>query len=82
MKKTLLLFLLLGTISVFSQEKFTLSGTVSETETGETLIGVSVIILELQSGAITNEYGFYSITLIVVWDLSQKKKWFRFHKTH
>jgi len=63
LKKTLLLFLLLGTISVFSQEKFTLSGTVSETETGETLIGVSVIILELQSGAITNEYGFYSITL-------------------
>jgi len=46
-----------------AQEKFTLSGTVSEEETGETLIGVNVIIPELQTGAITNEYGFYSITL-------------------
>ncbi len=47
----------------FSQQKYTLSGTVLEEETGETLIGVNVIIPELRTGAITNEYGFYSITL-------------------
>jgi len=40
-----------------------LSGTISEEETGETLFGVNVIIPALQSGTITNEYGFYSITL-------------------
>ncbi len=63
MKKKLSLLIVLISFSIFSQEKFTLSGTVSEAETGETLIGVNVIIPELQSGAITNEYGFYSITL-------------------
>jgi len=63
LKKTIFLFFFLSTIIAGAQEKFTLSGTVSETATGETLIGVNVIIPELQSGTITNEYGFYSITL-------------------
>ncbi|RMA64934.1 TonB-dependent receptor [Ulvibacter antarcticus] len=63
MKQIVLLFLLFGSLSIFAQEKFTLSGTVSEDATGETVIGVNVIIPELQTGAITNEYGFYSITL-------------------
>lgn len=63
MKKHISLLIILIGLSLYSQEKFTLSGTVSETETGETLIGVNVIIPELQSGTMTNEYGFYSITL-------------------
>ena len=63
MKKLVLSLLLLYCSIGWSQEKFTLSGTVSEAETGETLIGVNVIIPQLQAGAITNEYGFYSITL-------------------
>ncbi|WP_407650209.1 TonB-dependent receptor [Aequorivita echinoideorum] len=46
-----------------AQEKFTLSGTISEIESGETLIGVNVIIPQLQTGAVTNQYGYYSITL-------------------
>lgn len=63
MKKcTFALLVLLCTLS-YSQQKYTISGTVSEEETGETLIGVNVIIPELRTGAITNEYGFYSITL-------------------
>ncbi len=61
-KLTLILIVLLSTLS-FSQQKYTLSGSVSEDETGETLIGVNVIIPELKTGATTNEYGFYSITL-------------------
>jgi hypothetical protein len=63
LKKKIFLFFFLSTIIASAQEKFTLSGTVSEAATGETLIGVNVIIPELQSGTITNEYGFYSITL-------------------
>ncbi len=48
---------------ILGQEKFTLHGTITETSSNETLIGVSVAIPELQAGVITNEYGFYSITL-------------------
>ena len=47
----------------FAQEKFTLSGTISNQENNETLIGVNVIFPELKTGTVTNEYGFYSITL-------------------
>lgn len=49
--------------SCFSQQKFTLSGSISEASSNETLIGVTIAIKELQTGVTTNEYGFYSITL-------------------
>ena len=45
------------------QNKITLSGYISDIENNETLIGVSIIVPELQYGTITNEYGFYSLTL-------------------
>jgi hypothetical protein len=48
---------------LFAQEKFTLSGVISEASSGETLIGVNVIIPSLSNGTATNQYGFYSITL-------------------
>ncbi|MHA7831436.1 MAG: TonB-dependent receptor [Flagellimonas sp.] len=46
-----------------AQERYTLSGTISEASSNETLIGVTVAISELKTGTTTNEYGFYSITL-------------------
>ena len=55
----LFFFSLLG----FGQEKVTLSGVISDANNNETLIGVSVYVSELNIGAYTNEYGFYSITL-------------------
>tara|TARA_R110000737_G_scaffold225069_1_gene239903 strand:+ start:696 stop:3026 length:2331 start_codon:yes stop_codon:yes gene_type:complete len=58
-----LTFLLLS-ISVFSQSKFTLSGIVKDATTGESLIGVTIRPSEMSGvGAISNEYGFYSLTL-------------------
>lgn len=54
-----LFFSILG----LSQEKVTLSGVVSDANTNETLIGVSVFVPELNTGNYTNEYGFYSITV-------------------
>ncbi|QCX38215.1 TonB-dependent receptor [Aureibaculum algae] len=63
LKLTSLLLLLFYGTHVFSQEKFTLSGTISENSSNETLIGVSIVFPELQTGTTTNEYGFYSITL-------------------
>ncbi len=63
LKKFLFLLILFLSISVFGQEKFTLSGTVYDQSSNETLIGVSVYFPDLKSGTSTNEYGFYSITI-------------------
>lgn len=57
------LLLTLSNIS-FSQDKFTLSGTVYDASTGETMIGVTIRPKGVSGvGAISNEYGFYSLTL-------------------
>ncbi|RLJ60787.1 outer membrane receptor protein involved in Fe transport [Lacinutrix venerupis] len=48
---------------LFAQEKFTISGIIQDQNTNETLIGVTVLFPELNTGTTTNEYGFYSITL-------------------
>lgn len=44
-------------------EKYTISGYAKDDKNGEGLIGVSVYVRELGTGATTNAYGFYSITL-------------------
>lgn len=63
-KNILTLFLsIFFSITAFSQEKFTLSGIISDGSNKETLIGVSVFVEETKTGTVTNEYGFYSITL-------------------
>lgn len=47
-----------------STQRFTLSGTVTDSLSGETLIGATVMISgEMSTGVSTNAYGFYSITL-------------------
>ena len=40
-----------------------ISGTVSDAETGETLIGATIFETSSGSGTTTNEYGFYSLSL-------------------
>ena len=47
-----------------SQDKFTLNGYITDKESGESLIGATVYINELNAGTVTNAYGFYSITLV------------------
>ena len=44
-------------------KKFTLSGYIKDSETGEDLIGASVYIIELRSGTASNAYGYYSVSL-------------------
>lgn len=66
MKKIIIfnLLLLLSITSMFAQKKYTVNGTVHDSKTGETMIGVSVSISEMRGvGAATNAYGFYSLTL-------------------
>lgn len=46
-----------------SLQKFTLSGTITDKKSNETIIGVNVFVNELKTGTTTNEYGFYSITI-------------------
>ncbi len=60
---SLLAFSQESNIDATSKQKFTLSGIISDANSNETLIGVSILIPELKAGVITNEYGFYSISL-------------------
>jgi hypothetical protein len=49
--------------TVSAQDKFTISGHIRDSETGEELIGASIQVIDLKSGASSNVYGFYSVTI-------------------
>lgn len=58
---TVILFLF--TTASFAQKQFTISGTIKDAQTGETLIGATLRIKELpQIATSTNAYGFYSLS--------------------
>ena len=58
------ILLLFSSTLLLAQSKYTVSGTVKQRSSGETLIGVSVVVVEKPGvGVITNEYGFYSLSL-------------------
>ena len=57
-----IVFFIVTTVG-YSQQKFTLSGTVRSQRTGETVINASIKTTERGEGVSSNEYGFYSITL-------------------
>lgn len=57
------LLFLCFTALVSAQEKFTLSGTIADQKNNETLIGVNLAVKGTKSFAVTNEYGFFSLTL-------------------
>ena len=51
------------TLGSAAQQRFTISGHVKDASTGEPLIGVTVIVLDLEAtGTETNEYGINAIT--------------------
>jgi CarboxypepD_reg-like domain/TonB-dependent Receptor Plug Domain len=60
MRFLLFLLLLPGALSA---QKFTLSGYVKDASNGEALIGATVFIKQMSTGTVTNEYGFYSLTV-------------------
>jgi hypothetical protein len=57
------LFLLIN-LSLFAQ-KATLSGYITDASNGEAIIGAKVFIPQTKQGAVSNTYGFYSLTLPV-----------------
>lgn len=62
MRKGLMLFMLLLPLAGWAQNA-TLSGTVTDSRTGETLIGATVVDARSGKGTVTNVYGHYSLTL-------------------
>ena len=59
-----LMGLFLFSVPLFSQEKATISGYVSDAATGERLSGATVFVPELNQGTACNNYGFFSLTLL------------------
>ena len=64
MRKVLLLFVvcLFGT-NLIAQDKFTLNGFIKDSLSGETLIGANISLRSAGKGIVSNQFGFYSITL-------------------
>lgn len=49
--------------NLISKRKFTVNGYITDSISGETLIGANIYNVTTNEGAITNEYGFYSLTI-------------------
>jgi hypothetical protein len=63
MKKLLLFVLLLTSIYLHGQKKYTISGYISDASSGEKLIAASVFDTLSFQGTVSNNYGFFSLTL-------------------
>ncbi len=64
MKQNLLLFFFFSAIAVpLIAQKYTISGYISDKETGEKLIAANVFDQKSIAGTVSNNYGFYSLTL-------------------
>lgn len=55
--------LLLLPFLTFAQEKFTVSGYLTDANTGESIIGANIYCSDIKQGVSSNTYGFYSLTL-------------------
>ncbi|MEM1135888.1 MAG: TonB-dependent receptor [Bacteroidota bacterium] len=49
--------------TAYCQGKLTISGYIKDQGSGETLIGATVYVEEIENGTVSNVYGFYSISL-------------------
>ena len=60
--RVILLIFLIASVARGEDIKYTISGYIQDKSTGEVLIGSTVYVEEISSGAQTNVYGFYSLT--------------------
>ena len=63
LKITITLALFLVSFSFLTAQDYTISGYVRDSENGETLIGAFIFLSENGASTVSNEYGFYSITV-------------------
>jgi hypothetical protein len=63
MRFVFLSIILVCSVSLTAQSRFTLNGYIRDSATGESVIGATITINGQQKATISNQYGFYSITL-------------------
>ncbi len=63
MKRFLIIVSLMFYAGLLMGQNATISGYVKDVNTGEALIGANIYESQLKTGTVSNEYGFYSITL-------------------
>ena len=64
MKKFLLIVFTILIANIVNAQEYTISGTISDNETGETMIGASIVVRVTPIvGTTCNAYGYYSLTL-------------------
>lgn len=63
LKYLLIVLFIYCSIIINAQNKFTISGYVKDSNSGEALIGANVYVKQLFKGSSTNTYGFYTLTL-------------------
>jgi hypothetical protein len=59
----LIVFMTINSSFAFAQENYTVSGTIKDANNGETLLGASIYFKGTNIGVMSNEYGFYSLTV-------------------
>ncbi|MEW4922354.1 TonB-dependent receptor [Algibacter sp. 2305UL17-15] len=60
--KHILLSICLLFVTVLTAQNYSIRGTVKDSKNGETLMGAAVFLKSTTNGAVTNPYGFYSLT--------------------
>ncbi len=65
MKNLILIIIFFFSNSVVCSQNYTISGYVTDRQTGEQLVGATIYSPVLQKGSQTNSFGFYSLTLPV-----------------
>lgn len=63
MKNIILSFCFVTLTTLLYSQAFTISGTVKESSSGEPIIGAKVFDTKSKKGTLSNEYGFFSLTL-------------------
>ncbi len=58
-----MLLALIYEAQAFAQRKVTISGHITDYDSGETLIGAGILEGSSGTGAVTNNFGYYSLTL-------------------
>jgi len=62
-KHPFIFLFLLSSISAISQDKFTLSGVITDSESGKALTGVNIFVQNKNTGTISNQTGSYLLYL-------------------
>jgi hypothetical protein len=63
MKQLLIFFLIIINFTLTAQNEFVISGSITDIGSGETVVGAKIFSLTNNKGAISNTYGFFSLSL-------------------